>query len=101
MSLATYILPGVMVDLLLIIMRHRACCALCCFLAGLIANLTGSFLSNAVFFRLPFIPLMLSLIAGALSGGLGGIIAWNIVKMLENFNPALRKEKKDCEANEK
>ncbi len=86
MSLVTYILPGVMVDLLLIAIRHRACCALCCFLAGMAANLTGSFLSNAVFFRLPFVPLMLTLFAGALSGGLGGVVAWSIIKKLRAFS---------------
>lgn len=101
MSLITYMLPGIMVDLLLILIRHRACCALCCFLAGMIANLTGSFLSNVIFFRLPFIPLMLTLFAGALSGGLGGVIAWNIIKKLKAFNPAFNKpEPKGSEANE-
>jgi len=103
MSLVTYIIPGLLVDFLLIVLRrHYACCAFCCFLSGMAANLAGTFLSNAVFFRLPFVPLMLTLLAALLSGGLGGLIAWGVIKKLRLLNPAFaKKENKDCEANEK
>jgi len=101
LSLITYILPGMMVDLLLIVIRHRGCCGLCCFFAGLIANLTGTFLSNVVFFRLPYIPLMLTLFAGALSGGFGGLIAWGIIKMIRGVNPALKNKNKGSGSDEK
>lgn len=93
LSLLTYILPGIMVDLLLLLIRHRCCCAVCCFFAGMAANLTGTFLANIVFFRLPIIPLMLSLFAAALSGALGGLIAWGLIKKLKNINPAFRNKK--------
>jgi hypothetical protein len=103
MSLITYVLPGVLVDLLLLLMRrHNGCCAFCCFLAGMAANLAGTFLSNMVFFRLPFVPLMLTLLAALLSGGLGGLVAWGVIKKLRALIPAFaKKENKDCEANEK
>lgn len=90
LSLVTYIMPGVMVDLLFVIIRHKGCCAFCCFLAGLVANLTGTFLTNFVFFRLPFVPLMLTLFAAALSGCLGGLIAWGVIKRLRVLNPAFK-----------
>jgi len=48
-----------------------------------LANISGTMLSNLVFFRLPVIPLLLSLCAASLSGGLGGLIAYNIVKTLK------------------
>ncbi|WP_353892858.1 ECF transporter S component [Proteinivorax hydrogeniformans] len=84
MSLATYILPGVAVDLIFLISRHKGCCAGCCFAAGIAANVSGSFLVNLVFFRLPFVPLVLSLAVASLSGGIGGIIAHKVVKQFKD-----------------
>lgn len=75
-SLLTYTAPGLAVELVFLLMhRHRACCPLCCFLAGLAANLTGCYLVNLAIFRLPAVPLLLSLSVAALAGGLGGLIA--------------------------
>lgn len=85
-SLVTYILPGLCVDLLWLAMRHKGCCLWCCFFGGMIANTSGVFLVNLVFFRLPTIPLLLSLAMAVLSGGIGGLIAWYLIK-------ALRKQK--------
>ncbi len=85
MSLFTYILPGLAVDFVLLIIGHRGCCVNCCFLAGVAANISGTFLVNLIFFRLPLIPLILSLSSAALSGGLGGIIAHNLIKQLVKF----------------
>jgi len=84
MSIFTYLLPGLAIDFLFILSRHRGCCMWCCFLAGAVANMGGSFLVNLVFFRLPLIPLVLSLAVAALSGGLGGIIAHFVVKQFKN-----------------
>lgn len=85
-SIVTYTLPGLAVDILFLLIRHRGCCFGCLFFAGMAANLTGTVLSNLVFFRLPLIPLVLSLGGGALSGGLGGIIAYTLVKQFKKFN---------------
>ena len=75
-SLITYTAPGLAVELVYLIMRgHRACCPLCCFIAGMCANLTGCYAVNLAIFRLPLIPLLLCLSVAALSGGLGGLIA--------------------------
>ena len=84
-SLLTYSAPGLAIDLIWLLMRHRGCCALCCFFAGMVANMTGSFGSNVIFFRLPWLPLLIMLAASALSGGLGGLIAWNINKVLIKY----------------
>ena len=85
LSILSYSLTGVAVDLLLLLIRHRGCCVLCCFLAGMAANLTGTLIVNTAFFSMPLVPLVLSLAAGALSGGLGGIIAWMITKQLRKY----------------
>ena len=60
------------------------------------ANVLGSFGVNFVFFRLPLIPLLLTLSLSALSGGLGGLLAYaiaNQVNRLGSFKePELEEE---------
>ncbi|HWQ42087.1 MAG TPA: ECF transporter S component [Desulfosporosinus sp.] len=85
MSLLTYTIPGVLADLGLWVIRHRVCCLPCAFLAGMLANIGGSLMVNFVYFRLPLIPLVLSLSVAALSGGLGGILAFKILQQIWKF----------------
>ena len=85
MSLLSYTLPGVAIDLLLLLMRHRCCCLPCCFAAGIAANLTGTAITNIIFFSLPMLPLVLSLAVAALSGGLGGVLSWWLLKALRHY----------------
>lgn len=85
-SLLTYTLPGVTVDLLLWIIRREADDKLAMFITGIGANLCGVILSNAIFFRLPLLPLLLAISAGALSGALGGLLAWLLSSRLARFN---------------
>lgn len=82
MSLVTYTMPGIMADLGLLVTGHRVCCRPCAFLAGMLANVAGTAMVNFVYFRLPPIPLALSLSVAALSGGLGGILAFQILQPL-------------------
>lgn len=84
-SLFTYTLPGLCVDALFLLMRHKGCCALCCFLGGVVANMAGSFAVNFAIFDLSLIPLLLSLSAAALSGGLGGLIAHAVAKQIRKL----------------
>ena len=83
-SFLTYMLPGVAVDLYILLFRPKKLKVSFFFIAGILANLSGSFLVNIVFFRLPTVPLILTLSAAALSGGLGGIIAYVIIKKLKD-----------------
>lgn len=78
MSLVTYLLPGLAVDAAALLLSRCGDLRLRMFLCGMAANLTGTLLSNLLFFRLPAIPLLLTLCAGALSGGVGGLIAHGI-----------------------
>ena len=84
-SLITYLVPGVAVDLVLLVSRHRGCCRSCCFAAGIAANVSGTLLVNLVFFRLPLVPLLLTTSTAALSGGLGGLIAFGLLKRLRQL----------------
>jgi len=80
MSFFTYLIPGIAVELVFGFPRHRGCCAGCCFAAGIAANISGTFLVNLIFFRLPLIPLLLVLSSASLSGGLGGLIAYGAAR---------------------
>ena len=86
MTLVSYTLPGVALDLGLFLLQHTVCCPGCAFLAGLIANVTGTFIVNFIFFRLPGLFLCLILALAALSGGLGGLLAWQLLKLLKKFH---------------
>ncbi|MCK4260375.1 MAG: ECF transporter S component [Halanaerobiales bacterium] len=86
LSLFTYILPGIAVDIVILFTGRKGCGSGCCFLAGVAANISGTFLVNLVFFRLPLLPLILSLSSAALSGGLGGIIAYSMIRQLVRYN---------------
>lgn len=86
MSLFTYVLPGIAVDVVMLIYRYKSGNVGCCFLSGIAANASGTFLVNLVFFRLPVVPLILSVSSASLSGGLGGLIAYGVIKQFEKSN---------------
>ncbi len=77
-SIISYTVPGLAIELIWLITRSRGQTLLSCFLAGMAANISGTYLSNLLFFRLPAIPLLFSLSIASLSGGLGGLIAWRL-----------------------
>lgn len=90
-SFITYTLPGIFVDIVFMFSRKGNYNILHYIFGGAVANLTGTYMSNLVFFRLPLIPLLLSLSSAALSGCLGGLIAYSIVNKFNklgivNFN---------------
>ncbi|SDW40098.1 ECF transporter S component [Tepidimicrobium xylanilyticum] len=85
-SFFTYIIPGLVVDLYLLLIKRREFNPGNYFIAGILANISGTFLVNLVFFRLPLIPLVLTLTSASLSGGIGGLIAYNIIKGLKKNN---------------
>jgi len=84
-SIITYTIPGLIVDILALILRRKYNSSTFFFILGLSANVSGTFLSSLVFFRLPLIPMILSLSAASLSGGIGGLIAYKIIKELNKI----------------
>ena len=85
MSLFTYTMPGLVADLGLLIIGHRVCCLPCAFLAGGLCNVTGTVMVNLVYYRFPLMPLLFSLSLAALSGGIGGLIAFKIVEQIRKY----------------
>jgi hypothetical protein len=90
LSLFTYTAPGILADLGLLLIGHRVCCLPCAFLAGMLANMTGTIMVNFVYFRLPVIPLVLSVSAACLSGGLGGLLAFQILRQIRKLQKGER-----------
>ncbi len=84
-SLVTYLLPGVLVEIVMLVSRHRACCIGCCVVGGMAANMAGTVATNVVFFQVPGVYLILILSLSAVSGLIGGIIAWELIRVFEGF----------------
>lgn len=85
MSLISYALPGILMDLVLLLMRNRVDNVVGAFVAGIIANVSGTFSVNFIFFQLPWVYLLLTLLVAALSGGIGGLIGWQLIKTLDKY----------------
>jgi len=85
LTLVSYTMPGVAILVLLLIMRHDGCCKVCSFFMGMVANLAGTLVVSAAFFALPGIPLLLSLAASSLSGGLGGLLAYSFTRQIKKL----------------
>lgn len=84
-SIFTYALPGLAIDLILLLFNVKSYGIVCCFVSGIIANMVGSFAVNLAIFNLSLIPLLLSLITSALSGGLGGVLAYYIATSVNHI----------------
>ena len=93
MSLVSYTMPGLLVDLVFLLLRRGIDSLPLALLAGLLANLAGTVCVNIIFFSLPLIPLLLSLCVAAFSGGLGGVLSWLLLTALRRFGVGKRREK--------
>lgn len=92
-SLLTYTLPGIAVDIVFLLLNKYAYTPLGAFAAGMAANITGSFAVNMAIFNLAFVPLMLSVCAASLSGGLGGLVAYSIGNNIQKLQIINTKKK--------
>lgn len=103
-SLLSYTLPGIAVDIVLLLIGHRVCCLPCAFIAGAVANMAGTIAVNFVFFKLPIFFLVMITAMSLLSGGIGGIISWQLLKVLRKYKIVktvpTRRERKRLKAEE-
>lgn len=74
LSIVSYTLPGLMIDLFYLIPIPKN--VFKSVILGIAANCTGSIFVSLLLLRLPFIPIITSLALAAISGALGGWIAW-------------------------
>ena len=104
-SLVTYMLPGVGVELLFFFTRLKATSSKPlsageCFAGGILANGIGAVVSSFVFFNLPLVPLLLVFFTAALSGGLGGLLAFALAKQVDRFRPAGEEDGEDIDIDQ-
>ncbi|WP_027399057.1 ECF transporter S component [Anaerovorax odorimutans] len=85
LSIITYTMPGLVADIVMLLIGHRACCMMCSFTAGMTCNVVGTLMVNLTNYRFPLFPLLLSLGLAALSGGIGGIIAYKIIEQISKL----------------
>lgn len=86
MSLISYTLPGIAVDIIFLFSRNKNFNILHYVLGCMAANVTGTLISNILFFRLPLVTVVLIVSCAALSGAVGGIIASSIMNGIEKMN---------------
>ena len=86
MSIISYTLPGIVTDMVFLFPKNKNYNILHYVFGCLAANVTGTLISNILFFRLPFVTVILILSAAALSGTIGGLIAYTIIRSLEKMN---------------
>lgn len=75
MSLVTYTLPGIFLDLTYFILHRLNNSYIVSILSGGICNVIGALVINLIFFMLPIIPLTFSLLLACCSGMIGGFVA--------------------------
>lgn len=94
MSLLTYSAPGIAVELVMLITGHRGCCRGCSIIGCIMANMAGTACVNYVFFKTPGMYLIMVLAIAALSGMVGGIIGWQLVRIFDNANNRVKNRKR-------
>lgn len=97
MNFITYLTPGIGVEILYFIIRNKFYTKEGCFAGGVVANIIGTFAVNFVFFNLAPIPLLLSIAVAALSGGIGGLIAYVLSAQIVKLNPHMKKEEEEAD----
>ncbi len=85
MSLLSYTMPGILVDVVFLILRRGIDSMPLSLLAGILANVAGTVCVNFIFFSLPLIPMLLSLCVAAFSGGVGGVLSWLLLEALSRY----------------
>jgi energy-coupling factor transport system substrate-specific component len=83
-SLITYPLPGLMVDLLaLVYLRYNRLDGQIIYCT--LANLTGTWIVGLIIMKLPKLPLYLALSMSILSGMVGGVLSYLIYKEIKRY----------------
>lgn len=85
MSLASYTLPGIVVDIVFLFSRDKNFNILHYVFGCMAASVTGTLITNILFFRLPAVTVLLVVASAALSGAIGGIIVWSINQAFEKI----------------
>ncbi|MDA3813075.1 MAG: ECF transporter S component [Candidatus Cloacimonetes bacterium] len=83
-SLISYTLPGIMAEFVSLFFKNKGALPAQVMIV-MVANLTGTVVVTIIVMRLAAIPFVISLIAAAVSGIVGGIISYSIFNKLKKF----------------
>lgn len=86
MSIISYTLPGISADIVFLVSKNKNYNSLHYVFGCMSANITGTLISNILFFRLPVVSVIMVLSAAALSGAVGGFIAFSVNKSLKSMD---------------
>ncbi len=84
-SLLSYSLPGLAVEIIALIFRNKNSIAFH-IVSCVAANISGAIIVTILIMRLATIPFTISLIAAAISGIFGGILSHTVLQKLINFD---------------
>jgi energy-coupling factor transport system substrate-specific component len=84
-SVISYSLPGMAVEVIAFFWKDKTDLFFH-IISCILSNITGAVVVTIIIMRLAFIPLMISLIAAGISGILGGIISYKILKKLIEYD---------------
>ncbi len=91
-NLLVYVVPTITLEMGMLLFPRYVSSLFSGFLAGAIANTTGSLIVNALFLRVPYIPLMVSLGVSLITGGMGGVIGFRLSKVVDLFKGGKKPE---------
>jgi len=90
LSLITYTIPGVMIDIVYLLI-HRINNKWLMSLPAAMGNVSGTFIVGIVFMHIPFILLIIGLIPAFIFGAIGGYLSLILYKWLVQTFPILKK----------
>jgi energy-coupling factor transport system substrate-specific component len=85
LSIVSYTLPGVATDFVFLFSRKKHYQLIHYVFGGMAANVVGTLMTNLMFFRLPAVTVLFVLFSAALSGALGGVLAYSLVKAMKRI----------------
>ena len=84
-NLLVYIMPGIALELVMLFFPRYVGSVFSGFVAGMVANATGTLIMGLIFMRLPVIPLAISLGIASFFGGIGGVFGFSLFRVMKRF----------------
>lgn len=88
-NLLVYVVPGIALELGMMLSPKYINSVVSGFFAGMLANAAGSLIMGGLFMRIPAVPLITSSVIGGISGGIGGVIGYQLAAMTAVFKTNL------------
>lgn len=85
-SLLSYTFPGLIIDVFAIFFKNKKNSVFAHTFLCSLANISGAFIVTILVMRLPLLPLLISLLAAAISGIIGGLVSFAIIKKMKKYD---------------